>query len=65
MLIHEFPFSFAATHLDTIHPVEIKGTQMPEIGQRIRLSDGDIAQTNLLYKCPSEYFKEMSFRMNH
>lgn len=24
----------------------------PEIGQRIRLSVGDIAQTNLLYKCP-------------
>lgn len=24
----------------------------PEIGQRVRLSVGDIAQTNLLYKCP-------------
>jgi len=26
----------------------------PEIGQRIRLSEGDIAQTNLLYKCHSK-----------
>ena len=26
---------------------------MPEIGQRIRLSKGDIAQTMALYKCPS------------
>lgn len=46
---------FAATHLDTIHPIEIKGQVMPEIGQRIKLSEGDISQTNLLYKCPSKY----------
>lgn len=26
----------------------------PEIGQRIRLSQGDIAQTKLLYRCPSK-----------
>ena len=30
---------------------------MPEIGQRIRLSKGDIAQTMALYKCPSNLKK--------
>ncbi|XP_076255661.1 tolloid-like protein 1 tolkin [Rhynchophorus ferrugineus] len=39
------------TFLDTIQPVDMPGRK-PEIGQRIRLSEGDIAQTNLLYKCP-------------
>uniref|UniRef100_A0A1B0DKZ2 CUB domain-containing protein n=1 Tax=Phlebotomus papatasi TaxID=29031 RepID=A0A1B0DKZ2_PHLPP len=38
-------------YLDTILPIEEKGRKMPEIGQRIRLSEGDIAQANLLYKC--------------
>ncbi|CAD7084767.1 unnamed protein product [Hermetia illucens] len=40
------------TYLDTILPIEVKGKKRPEIGQRIRLSVGDIAQANLLYKCP-------------
>lgn len=42
------------TYLDTIHPIEnTRNTKRrPEIGQRIRLSEGDIAQTKLLYKCP-------------
>ena len=40
------------TYLDTILPVEMKGRKRPEIGQRLRLSSGDIAQANLLYKCP-------------
>ncbi|KAM8704027.1 hypothetical protein ACLKA7_008617 [Drosophila subpalustris] len=40
------------TYLDTILPIEIKGRKRPEIGQRLRLSQGDIAQANLLYKCP-------------
>lgn len=44
------------TYLDTILPMESTGKKRPEIGQRIRLSEGDIAQTNLLYKCPSWYF---------
>ncbi|XP_035232741.1 tolloid-like protein 1 isoform X2 [Stegodyphus dumicola] len=35
--------------LDTILPVRGK---VVEIGQRLRLSSGDIAQTNKLYKCP-------------
>ncbi|XP_030767675.1 tolloid-like protein 2 [Sitophilus oryzae] len=40
------------TYLDTIQPVDMPGKKRPEIGQRVRLSEGDIAQTNLLYKCP-------------
>ncbi|XP_017846556.1 dorsal-ventral patterning protein tolloid isoform X3 [Drosophila busckii] len=40
------------TYLDTILPIEVKGRKRPEIGQRLRLSQGDIAQANLLYKCP-------------
>lgn len=46
------------TFLDTIHPqdsFEVVGKKRPEIGQRLRLSEGDIAQANLLYKCPSKY----------
>lgn len=45
------------TYLDTILPMENHGKKRPEIGQRIRLSEGDIAQTNLLYKCHSKNFK--------
>ena len=44
------------TYLDTIQPIDVPGRKRPEIGQRVRLSEGDIAQTNLLYKCPSMYF---------
>lgn len=44
------------TYLDTIQPIDVPGKKRPEIiGQRIRLSEGDIAQTNLLYKCPSKF----------
>ncbi|XP_042905263.1 bone morphogenetic protein 1 [Parasteatoda tepidariorum] len=43
-----------STYLDTILPQEDPTQRKrPEIGQRVRLSEGDIAQTNLLYKCPS------------
>lgn len=42
------------TYLDTIQPNVGPGKKRPEIGQRIRLSEGDIAQTNLLYKCYSK-----------
>lgn len=42
------------TYLDTILPVELPGRKRPEIGQRLKLSEGDIAQANLLYKCPSK-----------
>lgn len=42
------------TYLDTILPQADPETKSrPEIGQRIRLSEGDISQTNKLYKCPS------------
>ncbi|KAH6944975.1 hypothetical protein HPB50_006502 [Hyalomma asiaticum] len=42
-----------STHLDTILPQENATTRhRPEIGQRVRLSPGDISQTNKLYKCP-------------
>lgn len=44
------------TYLDTILPLEVHGKKRPEIGQRIRLSASDIAQTNLLYKCASKSF---------
>lgn len=43
------------TYLDTILPLEVHGKKRPEIGQRVRLSSSDIAQTNLLYKCASKY----------
>ncbi|GBM26859.1 Tolloid-like protein 2 [Araneus ventricosus] len=42
-----------STYLDTILPQEDPTQRKrPEIGQRVRLSEGDIAQTNMLYKCP-------------
>lgn len=52
-IMHYARATFAkATYLDTIRPRPEPGQEsLPEIGQRIRLSEGDIAQTNLLYKC--------------
>ncbi|XP_077507273.1 protein tolkin-like isoform X3 [Amblyomma americanum] len=45
-----------STHLDTILPQEDAATRRrPEIGQRVRLSAGDISQTNKLYRCPRRY----------
>lgn len=42
-------------YLDTILPKRKSGTMTrPEIGQRVRLSPGDIRQANKLYSCPSE-----------
>ncbi|XP_066983363.1 tolloid-like protein 2 [Macrobrachium rosenbergii] len=53
-IMHYARATFAkATYLDTIRPRPEPGQEpLPEIGQRIKLSEGDIAQTNLLYKCP-------------
>ena len=46
-----------ATYLDTILPRrDLSSMVRPEIGQRIRLSKGDISQANKLYRCPSELF---------
>lgn len=42
-----------AMYLDTILP-KGKFKQRPEIGQRIKLSPGDISQTNKLYRCPGQ-----------
>uniref|UniRef100_A0A1I7YS69 Metalloendopeptidase n=1 Tax=Steinernema glaseri TaxID=37863 RepID=A0A1I7YS69_9BILA len=42
-----------APYLDTILPKHPSIGERPEIGQRIKLSDGDIRQTNKLYRCPS------------
>lgn len=51
-IMHYARDTFArAMYLDTILPKAIK--TRPEIGQRIQLSEGDILQTKLLYKCPS------------
>jgi len=42
--------------LDTIQPIGVPtGNKVPEIGQRIGLSDGDIEQTLILYNCPSKF----------
>ena len=46
-----------STQLDTIIPqADLISKIRPEIGQRIRLSKGDIAQTNLLYRCARKFF---------
>lgn len=46
------------TYVDTILPRRDPVTFVrPEIGQRIKLSPGDIRQANKLYKCPSKYTK--------
>jgi tolkin len=49
-----YRFFYSGTYLDTILPIEIQGKKRPEIGQRLRLSEGDISQANLLYKCASK-----------
>ena len=44
------------TYVDTILPRRNANTlTRPEIGQRVRLSPGDIAQAGKLYKCPCKY----------
>ena len=49
-------------YLDTIQPVDLENV-VHDIGQRIRLSEGDIQQTNRLYKCPSKLNTEKSLRI--
>jgi tolkin len=52
-IMHYARNTFArGTYLDTILPRKTpEMIERPEIGQRIRLSEGDIEQTKLLYKC--------------
>jgi len=56
-IMHYARNTFArTTYLDTITPRRDPSTSSrPEIGQRIRLSSGDITQANKLYRCPSEF----------
>ena len=43
-------------YLDTILPRRKPGMVVrPEIGQRVKLSPGDIRQARKLYRCPSKY----------
>ena len=49
------------TYVDTIVPRRDGVSNIrPEIGQRVRLSPGDISQANKLYSCPSEYLVRLS-----
>ena len=54
-IMHYARNTFArSTYLDTITPRRDPRTSLrPEIGQRIKLSRGDIKQANKLYRCPS------------
>lgn len=54
-IMHYARNTFArATYVDTILPRKKPNIEIrPEIGQRVRLSPGDIAQANKLYRCPS------------
>ncbi|WAQ95864.1 TLL1-like protein [Mya arenaria] len=53
-IMHYARNTFArATYVDTILPRKKPEMEVrPEIGQRVRLSPGDIAQANKLYRCP-------------
>ena len=43
------------TYIDTIVPRRDRYTHtIPEIGQRVKLSPGDISQANKLYRCPGK-----------
>lgn len=57
-IMHYSRSTFAKNpNLDTILPKEDPGGKIRhEIGQRVRLSEGDIAQTKALYRCPSRSF---------
>ena len=56
-IMHYARNTFSKSHvLDTILPRRDPDTMSrPEIGQRIRLSPGDIRQANKLYNCPSKH----------
>ncbi|XP_013067334.2 tolloid-like protein 1 isoform X2 [Biomphalaria glabrata] len=52
---------------ETLLPIAKPGTMRPQIGQRVRLSDLDIRQTNKLYACPScgRTFQERKQQFTH
>jgi len=56
-IMHYARNTFArATYVDTILPRKKPDMEVrPEIGQRVRLSSGDIAQANKLYGCPRKF----------
>ncbi|KAM9793845.1 bone morphogenetic protein 1-like isoform 3-T3 [Syngnathus typhle] len=59
-VMHYAKNTFSSMLLDTILPrYDVNGVQ-PTIGQRVKLSKGDIAQARKLYKCPrcGETFQE-------
>ena len=60
-IMHYARNTFArATYVDTILPRKKPDMVVrPEIGQRVRLSPGDIAQANKLYRCPCKYLTIM------
>lgn len=57
-IMHYARNTFArATYVDTILPKKKPNIEVrPEIGQRVRLSPGDIAQANKLYRCPCKLY---------
>lgn len=56
-IMHYPPFALTnEPNTKTIVPKRKIDGQIPEIGQRIGISSGDITATNLLYNCPSVYF---------
>ena len=67
-LSQQFCLFFQGTYLDTILPREDlpeNSEVLPEIGQRARLSKGDILQTMALYGCPGKKDKNKPCQNNH
>ena len=59
-------FFIKGTYLDTIMPrddLPENRETMPEIGQRARLSKGDILQTMALYGCPGMFSVVSNFEL--
>lgn len=59
-IMHYARNTFArSANLDTIAPLTSAVlSAWPEIGQRVKLSPGDITQANKLYRCPSKRLTE-------
>uniref|UniRef100_A0A7E4ZZE0 Metalloendopeptidase n=1 Tax=Panagrellus redivivus TaxID=6233 RepID=A0A7E4ZZE0_PANRE len=60
-IMHYARDTFArGAYLDTILPRKPAVGERPKIGQRTKLSDGDIRQTNKMYRCPACYHTLLS-----